>query len=100
MAVMVVIEFKAKAGGHEDLLEFVQAEYTGTREARENGGCQDLTAYTLTDDPGVFVIITRWESQEHHRKYLAWRRETGLFDKLPAILDGPPTFRYFEQVSP
>jgi quinol monooxygenase YgiN len=43
------------------------------------------------------VIVERWDSRRHHEKYLAWRTETGVMDKLGGMLAGPPSMRYFER---
>ena len=38
-----------------------------------------------------------WDSRDHQEKYLAWRTETGLMDKLGPFLTAPPTISYYDQ---
>ena len=37
-----------------------------------------------------------WESKEKYETYLAWRKETGVFDSFVEGLVAPPSLRYFE----
>ena len=48
------------------------------------------------DDPTALAVIEQWESRPQYEKYLAWRTETGDVADLVAMLDGEPTFRFFD----
>ena len=50
------------------------------------------------DDADNLVLIEQWDSREHHQKYLAWRTETGVMEKLASMLTAPPSIRYFERL--
>jgi quinol monooxygenase YgiN len=67
-------------------------------ETRAYTGCQGLDIYSNLDDGGNLVFYERWDSRDHYQKYLAWRTETGVLDKLSAKLAGPPKIRYYERV--
>lgn len=66
-------------------------------ETREYDGCGGIDVYFNTDDPNGMVMIERWASRAQHEKYLAWRTETGVMQKIGAMLAGPPNIRYFER---
>jgi quinol monooxygenase YgiN len=65
--------------------------------ARSYDGCQGIDGHFNVDDPGDMVMVEQWESRGHHEKYLKWRTETGVMDKLASMLVGPPSIRYFER---
>jgi quinol monooxygenase YgiN len=44
------------------------------------------------------VLYERWDSRQHYDHYLAWRYESGVVEKLGAMLNGPPSIRYYERV--
>jgi len=67
-------------------------------DTRAYDGCQGIDVYFNVDDADKMVMIERWDSRAHHEKYLGWRTETGVMDKLGGMLAGPPSIRYFERV--
>jgi len=56
-----------------------------------------MELYFNTDDGSKMVMVEHWKSRAHHEKYLGWRTETGVMDKIGAMLAGPPSIRYFEK---
>jgi len=66
-------------------------------DTRIYGGCQGVDVYFNMDNPGNVVVVEQWESRAHYDQYLQWRMETGVIDKVSAMLDGPCSFRYFER---
>lgn len=67
-------------------------------DTRAYAGCQGIDIYGNLDDNGNLVFYERWASRDHYQKYLNWRMETGVLDKLGAKLAGPPKIRYYERV--
>lgn len=59
--------------------------------------CRDVSVYGNKDE-GQFVLVERWDSREHHEKYMAWRTERGDIDKLGELLAVAPSIRYFEDI--
>jgi len=55
-----------------------------------------LDVYQNQDDSDVMVLVENFESKAHYEKYLAWREETGVLQKLGAALEGPPSIRFFD----
>jgi quinol monooxygenase YgiN len=66
-------------------------------DTRSYDGCQGIDVHFNMDDPGNMVMVEKWESRGHYEKYLQWRTETGVMDKLGSMLTGPPSIRYFER---
>jgi len=67
-------------------------------ETREYDGCQGIDAFGNLEDGSNLVLHERWDSREHHEKYLAWRTETGGMEKLGSAFSALPSIRYFERV--
>jgi quinol monooxygenase YgiN len=66
-------------------------------DARAYDGCQAIDVYFNTEDEGSMVLVEHWDSRPHHEKYVGWRTETGVMDKIGGMLAGPPSIRYFER---
>lgn len=60
-------------------------------------GCEGIELYFNTDDKDKMVMVEHWASRSHQEKYVAWRTETGVMDKIGSMLAGPPSLRYFEK---
>lgn len=93
MSVLVLLEAAVKPEDVANMKAYLAQLFP---ETREYDGCQGIDAYFSTDDPGQMVMIERWGSRSQHEKYLGWRTETGVMDKLGGMLAGPPSMRYFE----
>ena len=46
---------------------------------------------------GRVLFYEIWDSRPHQEKYLAWRTETGLMDKLGPYLAAPPVISYYDK---
>jgi quinol monooxygenase YgiN len=95
MAVTVLLELKVKPESVDTLKKLFKEILPDTRAYE---GCRELKIYGNQDDAGNVVLVEHWDSRPHYEKYLAWRTETGLVDKLGSMLAGPPSIRYYEEV--
>lgn len=95
MGVFIIVSGRTKSETQQ-LLQLKMKELFP--ETREYAGCQGVTMHVEQDDPQNFVLVEHWESKDHYEKYLGFRQETGVLDELVAMLEGPPTIRYFDQV--
>ncbi|MFQ5743396.1 MAG: putative quinol monooxygenase [Acidobacteriota bacterium] len=93
MAIMVLVEAKAKAESTGELKESMGKLFPDTRAY---DGCRGITAYQDLDDEQTVVLVEFWDTREHYERYLAWRTETGVIAQLVAMLEGEPSIRYFE----
>jgi quinol monooxygenase YgiN len=94
MSVMVLLEAPVKAEEISNMKAYL-AELLP--ETRAYDGCRGMDVYFNTKNDGTMVVVEHWDSPAHHQKYLGWRTETGVMDKLGAMLAGPPSIRYFEK---
>ena len=94
MSITVILEAPVKSEEVPNMKSYL-AEILP--ESREYDGCQGLDVYFNTDDEGNMILVEHWDSRPHHEKYLGWRTETGVMDRLARMLAGPPSIRYFER---
>ena len=95
MSVLVMLEIQVKPEHVSNMKSFLAEVLPDTRAY---DGCQGIDVYSNTEDSGNMVAIEHWDSRAHYEKYLAWRTETGVLDKMGAMLAGPPSIRYFERI--
>jgi hypothetical protein len=51
--------------------------------------------YQNKETPTKLTIHAKWVSEEAQKKYIAWRMETGEFDKLSPMLAESPSMQYY-----
>ena len=95
MSVLVLNEAQVKPDVVSDMKSFMAEILPDTRAY---DGCQGVDVYFNTEDTGSVVMVEHWESRAHYEKYMAWRTETGVMDKIGAMLARPPSIRYFERI--
>jgi quinol monooxygenase YgiN len=95
MSVLVLLEAQVKSEDISDMKSYLAEILPDTRAY---DGCQGIDVYFDTEDTGNMVLVEHWDSRAHYEKYLAWRTETGVLDKVVAMLAGPPSIRYFERI--
>ena len=94
MSVLVLLEAPVKAEEISNMKSLLAAMLP---ETRAYDGCQGMDVYFNTEDEGNMVMVEHWDSRQHHEKYLRWRTETGVMDKIGGMLAGPPSIRYFDR---
>ena len=65
-------------------------------DTRAYDGCISIDVYQNMDAPETIVLVEKWESRAHQEKYMGWRSETGVVDKIVSQIDGAPSIRYFD----
>ncbi len=95
MSIAVLLEIQVKPENVGDMKAYLKDILPDTRAY---DGCEGLDVYGNMDDGDNLVLYERWGSRPQYEKYLAWRSETGVVDKLGSMLAGPPSIRYFEKV--
>ena len=53
-------------------------------------GCLGISHHFKQDGSRGFLMIERWQSFNHYRRYVEWRDSTGDLDRLKVCLEGPP----------
>lgn len=94
MSIMVLLEAPVKEEEISNITSYL-AELLP--ESLAYDGCQSMDLYFNSEDKCNLVLVEHWESRAKHEKYLGWRTESGVMDKLGAMLSGPPSIRYFQR---
>jgi quinol monooxygenase YgiN len=94
MSVLVLLEAPVKSEEVSHMKSYLAEILPGSRAY---GGCRAIDVYFNTEDEDKMVLVEHWDSRPHHEKYLGWRTETGVMDKIGGMLAGPPNIRYFEK---
>lgn len=94
MSVAVTIDLAVDPSRTAEFLVFIKGIAPDTRAY---DGCRLFDIWTEQNTPGRVLFYEIWDSRPHQEKYLAWRAETGLMDKLGPFLTAPPTISYFDK---
>lgn len=94
MSVAVTIDLAVDPTRTAEFLALIKAIAPDTRAY---DGCRLFDIWTDQNTPGRVLFYEIWDSRPHQEKYLAWRAETGLMDKLGPFLTAPPTISYFDK---
>ena len=96
MSVTVLLEVTVKAESIDALIAMVAENF---KETREYDGCLEVYMNRGHDNPNELVLVEQWETRSHYERYLAWRTETGVSEKLAGMLSAPAIFRYFDRLN-
>ncbi len=67
-------------------------------DSRAYDGFERIELYEDTEDEGPIIFVEHLESRAHQEKYIAWRTETGVMEKLGAMFVGDVRIRYFRNI--
>ena len=95
MTTQVILEFRAKEGCADKVRDWLRSVLPDTRGFK---GCVTLHVIRNQDEPAQFLIIEQWDTRADYEAYLAWRGERGDMEIFGAMMDGPPTIRFFDFV--
>lgn len=93
MTTQVILEFRAKPDCIEKARDWLKGVLPDTRSF---DGCVTLHVVQNQDDPAGIMIIEQWDTRAQYEKYLAWRTERGDMVAFGAMMDGPPSIRFFD----
>jgi quinol monooxygenase YgiN len=92
---MVSLEIQAAEGKVDELKGVFRAILPDTR-ARE--GCEAVIVHQDQDNPNVLALVEKWATRQDYESYFKWREERGDLSSLGALLGGPPSLRYFDEI--
>lgn len=95
MSIKVFLEVDAKPECIEELKQTLAAILPDTRAY---DGCLGAEVKGNQDDELNLIVFESWETRAKYEAYLAWRTETGAVDALVAMLSGPPSIRYYDNL--
>jgi len=93
MAITILLSGKAKDGQMSELLSLFKEILPETRSYE---GCISLDMLVDEDIEGNFTLNEVWETRDHYQTYFNWRVETGVLDKIVALVEGPPSINYMQ----
>jgi quinol monooxygenase YgiN len=88
-----MLEFRVKEDSVEKLRSWFREILPDTRGFE---GCMTLHVIQNQDDPTNIVVVEQWASRQHYEKYIQWRTERGEVDTFVGMMDGEPSFRFFD----
>ena len=94
MSTAVTIDLAIDPARVGEFLEFIKGIAPDTRAY---AGCRLFDIWTDQNTPGRVLFYELWDSRGHQEKYLAWRTETGLMEKLGPFLTAAPAISYFDK---
>lgn len=94
MTTAVTIDLSINPTQLDDFLSFIKSIAPDTRAY---DGCQSFDIWTDQEQAGRVLFYELWDSRGHQEKYLTWRTETGLMDKLGPFLTAPPAISYYDK---
>ena len=92
MTCQVILEFRVKQDCMERFQAWIRKILPDTRGYE---GCVGLSVTQDQDDESAIAIIEQWNTRQHYEKYLQWRTDTGALSDLEEMIDGEPSFRFF-----
>ena len=95
MSVIVIVNMSAKEESLEEIKKYFKEILPETRSFE---GCQGVQLYGNKEYPTKLTIHSKWTSEETQKKYMAWRMETGAFDKLTTMLSEPLSMQLYDIV--
>ena len=94
MSVLALLEAPVKS---EDISNMKSYMAEILPDTRAYDGCRGVDEYFNTEDAGNMVLVEYRDSRAQYEKYVGWRTETGVMDKIGVMLARPPSIRYFEK---
>ena len=67
-------------------------------DSRAYDGFEKIELHEDTEEEGSIIFVEYFESRAHQEKYIAWRTETGVMEKLGAMFVGDVRVRYFRNM--
>ena len=90
MKKVVIANLKAKYDKFGELKDYLKKKIP---EAREYDGCCEV--HSCTDEINKSIILYEvWESEDHHKKYVNWRKEQGVHETISEMLQ-ERSFTYY-----
>ena len=95
MSVTILLELQVEPEAVDEMISFLKEILPDTRVYE---GCQGIEVQQNQEDSSNLVMVEKWDSRQHYEKYLGWRTETGVMDKIGSMLSQPPSIRYYDLV--
>ena len=95
MSQIAIVKMKVQPGKYEEAVAFMQKHIPDTASFE---GCESIRVAGSSED-STMIVYGEWASIEAHKKYVAWREESGLLQEFVSeFLESPPEFIYQSHV--
>jgi quinol monooxygenase YgiN len=91
----VVLEAKIREESVEDAKAFFKRVLP---DARVYKGCICSKLYQSNIEPTCLLMVEDWETEAHHKQYLASCIKTGVLKEMLRLLSGPPSLKYYTTI--
>ncbi len=95
MAVVVTIGLQIDASRFD---EFKQLMKQALPDTRGFSGCISVEVLEHHGVPGGITLLEEWESVEDQVKYINWRTETGMMEKMGSFIEAEPVIVYYDKL--
>lgn len=95
MSVTVLLEVTAKSECLDELIAMFTENF---KQTRVYDGCIEVYMTRSQLDANTLLLVEQWETRAAYEKYLAWRAETGVVEKLGSMAAVPPSITYFDRL--
>jgi quinol monooxygenase YgiN len=95
MPATVTVTVDVKPGKKEELIQLMKGALPDTRSFN---GCLSINVLSDHTNPNRLMLYEVWESKGQYDKYLAWRTQTGMLEKLKEYLVKDPVFAFWNPV--
>ena len=92
MSIVIIVNFSVKPESLEELTNYLKEILPDTRSFE---GCEGVELYQNKESSSNLTIRAKWVSEDAQKKYMSWRMETGVMNKLMSLLSEPVTMQYY-----
>ena len=76
-------------------ITIVKAFKGALNETKNYEGCQYVGACSDDKDKSIFLYEV-WDSEDHQKKYIKWREDTGVLKTIVEMCREKPVFRFVD----
>jgi quinol monooxygenase YgiN len=95
MSLLVLLELEAKPGKADELVDLLRVSL---RDTRARQGCISVSVHRDQAHADRVLLVEEWATREDDEAYRTWRAGEGATPEVGALIAGPPTLRYFDNV--
>jgi len=94
MSIRVTLHCPLNSSSPEALMGFLEENLPAVRGFN---GCRRVSVL-MDEQRQEMLLDEEWQSQQHHRDYLAFIEGNGVMAKLSEFMAGPPQVRYLKSL--
>ena len=87
MAITVLVEFQVPS---DNLDTFTTDLLAILPDTQTYDGCLGVELVSNQDQSEHLMLVEQWAARQQHEQYMQWRQDTGVLNRLGALLSAPP----------